>query len=480
MTTGDVFAILPLVTISAAIIIIMLMITILRIHLLTFIATLVSLVVSIAALYWCISRQPYHITDILVMDSFASFYIALIFITVMVIAIFSYGYKKQKGGIKEEYYIFLLTAALGSTVLVTSTHFAAFFVGIELLSLSLYILIAYSGLRLNIEAGLKYFIPTAVSMAFLLFGTALIYGGSGTMKFSELAHIAQTGGIMSKPLFLTGIGLVLAGVCFKLALVPFHFWAPDVFQGSPAPVTAFLATISKGAVFAVVMRYFSTIEILNNASLFYIFAAIATASMFFGNITALLQNNVKRILAYSSIAHFGYLLVTLMAGGSVGIAAACFYLVAYFITTLIAFGVITILSGNESDFDSIDDYRGLSGRHPCISSIMALAILSLAGIPLTAGFIAKFYIVAAGASAKLWILLIILVIKSVIGLFYYLRIVVALFSKSNTAALPITSEYKISPISILTLAILTIALIWIGVYPAVFIQIVQKVAASFS
>jgi NADH-quinone oxidoreductase subunit N len=339
-------------------------------------------------------------------------------------------------------------------------------------------------LKLNVEAGLKYFVPAAISIAFLLFGTALIYGGSGTMRFSQLSHIAQTGGIISKPLFFVGIGLVLAGVCFKLALVPFHFWAPDVFEGSPAPVTAFLATASKGAVFAVIIRYFSAIDIVNNVSLFYIFAAIATASMFFGNITALLQNNIKRVLAYSSIAHFGYLLVTLMAGGSVGIAAASFYIVAYFITTLIAFGVITILSGSERDFDNIDDYRGLAHRHPCVSSIMALAMLSLAGIPLTAGFIAKFYIIIAGANTRLWVLLIILVINSVIGLFYYLRIVAALFSKpAESSDMPLLAgKNKISGsfpfLSVLTLACLTISLIWIGVYPSVFIQIVQKIAAS--
>jgi NADH-quinone oxidoreductase subunit N len=418
------------------------------------------------------------------MDSYARFYIALIFITVMVIAIFSYGYKKKREDIKEEYYIFLLTATLGSVILVGGTHFAVLFIGIELLSLSLYILIAYPGLKLNVEAGLKYFVPTAISMGFLLFGIALIYGGSGTMRFSELSHIVQTGGIISKPLFIAGIGLVIAGVCFKLALVPFHFWAPDVFEGSPAPVTAFLATASKGAVFAVIMRYFSAIDIANNVSLFYIFAAIATASMFFGNITALLQNNIKRVLAYSSIAHFGYLLVTLMAGGSIGIAAASFYLVAYFVTILIAFGVITILSGSERDFDNIDDYRGLAHRHPWVSSIMALAMLSLAGIPLTAGFIAKFYIIAAGASVRLWILLIILVINSVIGLFYYLRIVTVLFGKSaeSSDAAVLADENKINGsfpfFSVSTLAFLTIALIWIGVYPSVLIQIVQKIAAS--
>jgi NADH-quinone oxidoreductase subunit N len=477
MSASDVFVILPLITLSAAIIIIMLLITILRNHLLTFIATLISLVISIAALCWSIPGQPYHITDIFVMDSYASFNIALIFVTVIVITIFSYGYEKKRDGIKEEYYIFLLTATLGAAMLVGGTHFVVLFIGIELLSLSLYVLIAYSGKKLNIEAGLKYFVPAAVSIAFLLFGTALIYGGSGTMRFAELSYFVQTGAIISKPLFFAGIGFVLVGVCFKLALVPFHFWAPDVFEGAPVPVTAFLATISKGAVFVVIMRYFSAIDIINNLSLFYIFAVIATASMFFGNITALLQNNIKRILAYSSIAHFGYLLVTLMAGGSVGIAAASFYLVAYFITTLIAFGVIAILSGSESDYDNIDDYRGLVHRHPCISSIMALAMLSLAGIPLTAGFIAKFYIITAGASVRLWILLVILVINSVIGLFYYLRIVAALFGKSAEL-----SEYKTMPafsfLSVLTITILAAALLWLGVNPSTFIQIVQKIAAS--
>lgn len=474
MTLNEIYVILPLITLSAAIILIMLIVAVVRNHVIIFISTLLSLAISIKMLFWNFFGLPQRITDILIMDRYARFYAALIFFTVMVITILSYEYIKRRNIFKEEYYIFLLTAVLGSIVLVGASHFVTLFVGIELLSLSLYVLIAYAGLKHNIEAGLKYFVPAAVSMAFLLFGTALIYGGCGTMKFSELSHIMQTGGIISRPLFIAGLGLVIAGIGFKLALVPFHFWAPDVFQGAAAPVTAVLATVSKGAVFAVIMRYFSQIEILKNPFLFYLFGAIAIASMFFGNITALKQNNIKRILAYSSIAHFGYLLVTLIAGGSVGISAASFYLVAYFITTLLAFGVIIILSGGSEDMDEIEDYRGLSYRHPFVSFIMTIAMLSLAGIPLTAGFIAKFYIIAAGANVRLWILLIILVLNSVIGLFYYLRVVIALYSRTE-------SQYKISPsfsfLNVITLFFLVICLFFLGIFPGSLINLAQNLIA---
>jgi NADH-quinone oxidoreductase subunit N len=213
-------------------------------------------------------------------------------------------------------------------------------------------------------------------------------------------------------------------------LLPFHLWTPDVYEGAPAPVTAFVSTASKGAVFAVILRYFSMVGVLSRP-IFVIFTIIAIASMFTGNLLALFQSNVKRILAYSSISHLGYILVTLLASGAMAATAAAFYLSAYFITTLGAFGVVTVLSEKDRDADSMDDYRGLAWRRPWLAGVFTAMLLSLAGIPLTAGFVGKFYVAAAGVGSGLWLLVIILAVNSALGLYYYLRIIVALYMRGE-------------------------------------------------
>jgi NADH-quinone oxidoreductase subunit N len=355
-------------------------------------------------------------------------------------------------------------------VLAASSHFVSFFIGLEILSVSLYTLIAYTRNELNIEAGVKYLVLAAASSAFLLFGIALLYGETGTMDLSLMASGAGAQGI-NNGMLLTGLALVLTGVGFKLAVAPFHMWTPDVYEGAPAPVTAFIATVSKGGVFALLLRYFIQIDVHAYPSLFRAVAFIAVVSMFAGNLLALLQNNVKRILAYSSIAHLGYLLVAFLAGGVMRVAAVTFYLVAYFITTLGAFGVITVLSGKERDADAMDDYRGLSRRRPWLALIFSAMLFSLAGIPLTAGFIGKFYIVAAGAGSALWPLVITLVVNSAIGLYYYLRIIVAVYAQ------PAEEEGSpVSPLSLtgtLVLAVLTILLLWLGVYPEPLMEMIH-------
>ena len=475
MTASDILSILPLIIPAVAIIALMLLIAIARSHILTLTATVISLAASLVAVCFDSEAQR-QVTQLLIVDGYARFYMAIIYAATLIVCIQSYGYLKHVNTVREEYYVLLLTAALGSALLACSTHFASLFIGIELLSLSLYVLIAYVGTPLNVEAGIKYFVLTAVSIAFLLFGGSLVYGACGTMAFPAISGLALNSNMLSPILFLSGIGMILIGIAFKLALAPFNLWAADVFQGAPAPVTGFLATVSKGAVFAVLMRYFFGIDILQHNSLFFVLAAIAVASMFFGNITALLQNNIKRILAYSSIAHFGYLLVTLIASHSIGISASIFYLTAYFITTLTAFSIITFLSKGQTDLEQIDDYRGLAFSHPLFAVCLTAAMLSLAGIPLTAGFIAKFYIVAAGAKMKLWALLIILVINSVIGLFYYLRVTIALYSKPLSDEMPekegILLAYSFTWPGAVALAVLFLSLLVLGIWPGPVVQLI--------
>jgi NADH-quinone oxidoreductase subunit N len=343
------------------------------------------------------------------------------------------------------------------------------FLGLELLSVALYSLIAYVRTESSsIEAGIKYLILAASSSAALLFGLALIYAESGSMELSQFAA-AMTGTLRSGsslPL-LTGLVLVLTGIGFKLAVVPFQLWTPDVYEGAPLPVTAFIATVSKAGMFAFLLRWFHVHDAGVAGVPGLILTLVAIASMLAGNLLALLQTNVKRILAYSSIAHMGYLLVALLAGGRLGAPAATYYLAAYAATILAALGLMTMLSGPRQEAAAIDAYRGLFWRRPLLAAAFTTTLLSLAGIPLTAGFLGKFYVITAGASASRWVLLFTLVASSTIGLFYYLRIVVAMYSQAGGAdfeTMPTASPLSLA--SALALATLTGVIVMLGVYPA--------------
>lgn len=483
MSANDVLAFLPFITLGAGVIVTMLLAAFVRDHALALAATVSSLAVSTAVLFVPRAADAGRLAALLTTDGYARFYVGLMYVAAMAVAVVSYGYMKRARVVREEYYIFLMTAALGSAVIVCSAHFVSFFIGLELLGISLYVLIAYPYGERNIEAGVKYLVLAATSTAFLLFGIALIYAGSGTMAFSGLAEKLRESTGAASPLFVAGIGLVILAIGFKLALVPFHLWAPDVFEGSPAPVGGLIATISKGAVVAVAVRYFNALDVAHVRALYWILAGIAIASMFGGNILALLQNNVKRLLAYSSISHMGYLLVAVLAGGAAGAATAAFYVVAYFLSTLGAFGVITVLSGEDGDFEEIDAYRGLAMRHPLLSLVLTLSFLSLAGIPLTAGFIAKFYVVATGAGRDLWLLLVVLAINSAVGLFYYLRVIAAVFGRSREAAAVepgVEPPYPFGPsfsyVAGVAIAAITASLVYLGVNPGRLVALIDALA----
>ena len=257
---------------------------------------------------------------------------------------------------------------------------------------------------------------------------ALLYAQGGSLVFQELARRLASGEA-GAPFFLAGMALVLVGIGFKLAAAPFHLWTPDVYQGAPAPVTGFIATVSKGGMLALLLRLYADLDGYGWPRLMAAIALMAIASMFLGNLLALLQTSVKRILAYSSIAHMGYMLVAFLAAGTLAAEAVTFYLVTYFVTTLGAFGVVTVCSSDDREAGTLADYRGLAWRRPWLAGGFVAMVLSLAGIPLTAGFIAKFYVFAAGVGNALWILIGVLVVTSIVrALFYYLRIIVMLFA----------------------------------------------------
>ena len=475
MNATDLLALLPLLLIAATSVVVMLAIAIRRGHALAAGLTVLGLCAAFLSLFAAAARAPSDVTPLLTIDLSALFYMGLILAGSIVVVFLCYGYfKRQENGCPEELYVLIAIAALGSATLVSASHFASFFLGLEILSVSLYGLIAYErDLKASVEAGLKYLVLAAASASFLLFGMALVYFELGTMYFRNIPAAAAAPGVVPG-VIAVGVTLIIVGIGFKLALVPFHMWTPDVYEGAPAPVTAFVATVSKGAMFALLLRYSSESGVRDSSPVLLVFSIIAVASMFAGNLLALFQNNVKRILAYSSIAHLGYLIVAFEAGGNTAGFAVAFYLVAYFATMLGAFGVVTVLSTPGNDLGDLTSYRGLFWRRPVIASVFTVMLLSLAGIPLTAGFIGKFYVVAAGASVSLWVLVFTLVVTSAIGLFYYLRIIVALYSQVEepvTPALPL--ERKASPSLTWTLGALTAVVIAVGCYPSPVLHLIR-------
>jgi NADH-quinone oxidoreductase subunit N len=496
---GDIGALLPQAIVAATAVLVMAAMAARRSHALALSLSLAGLAAAFAALVASAAAGGAGAipprTPLFVVDGYTRIFAGLILLTALTVLLLSAGYIRRAGEPAEEYCLLLLLATLGAIALVASRHFASLFLGLEILSVSLYALIAYPRRRSDgAEAAVKYLILAGFSSAFLLFGMALLYARLGTLEFGELAlrlrsmpgaiaavtassaAAAPAARAIADPLVLAGLALMFAGIGFKLAVVPFHMWTPDVYQGAPAPVTAFVATASKGAVLALLLRFASALGLTGTPAFAWLVALIAVASMFAGNLLALRQPSLKRLLAYSSIAHLGYLLVAFLAGGVAGLDAIVFYLVAYTVTTLGAFGVITVLSGPAGDLDALDGYAGLGRRRPWLAGTLAAMLLSLGGIPLTAGFIGKFLVIRAGVSAAQWALVILLVVNSAIGIYYYLRVVVAMYLRESDA--PSAARMPAPVIAQLILAILVIALFWLGIWPDSLLRIISGAAGG--
>ena len=478
MKPGDLITLLPLIVLSGSAVIVMLVAAFRRSHTLALVLTLLGLAATVVSLFVAATGVPRQVTPLLDLDTYALFFIGLLAVATAAVALLSWGYLRRLRVPPEEYYVLLLGATLGGATLVASTHFASFFLGLEILSVSLYALIAYPIFREQfVEAAIKYLVLAGATSAALIFGMALVYAETGSMTVSQLAPTLAQGLSGSGAIVAVGVVLIVVGAGFKLALVPFHMWTPDIYQGAPAPVSAYIATVSKGAMLALLVRFFRPVSLHHGATLFLVFTAIALASMVAGNLLALRQRNVKRILAYSSIAHLGYALVAFLAAGHAAVTAVTFYLVAYFVTTLAAFGVVTVLSQAERDADLIDDYRGLARHRPWMAAAFSIALFSLAGIPLTMGFVGKFYVVTAGAGAALWTLVITLVLSSTVGLYYYTRIVVAMYVEpADAERRPLSAA--IPGASGAVLAALTALLFVFGVYPSPLIHLIERAVST--
>lgn len=478
-TLQHLIALLPLLVTSLTVVVVMLAIAAKRNHTLTFILSVVGLNLALLSLIPTLEVTPLAVTPLLLVDNFACYYMALVLAASLACITLIHAYlggESGKGypGNREELYLLVLLSAAGGLVLVSAQHLAGLFIGLELLSVPTYGMIAYAFFnKRSLEAGIKYMVLSAAGSAFLLFGMALLYAESGNLAFADLGvSLARE----STLLVQIGIGMMLIGLAFKLSLVPFHLWTPDVYEGAPAPVAAFLATASKVAVFAVLLRLYQISPATAGGWLNELLTLIAIASILFGNLLALLQNNLKRLLGYSSIAHFGYLLVALVASQGLAVEAIGVYLATYVLTSLGAFGVITLMSTPYSgrDADALYEYRGLFWRRPYLTAVLTVMMLSLAGIPLTAGFIGKFYVIAAGVEAQLWWLLGAMVLGSAIGVFYYLRVMVTLFMREpnlHRHDAPFDWGQRAGGIMLLVVALLAF---FLGVYPQPLLELVQQ------
>lgn len=474
MTNEQLLALLPFMVLAGASLVVILMIAARLSHTAIQVAGFLMLCVTVLAMGYVRDILPREILPLFIVDGFAALYTGVIIFSVGVVGLLSYIYFEEREENPKEYYILLFLATLGAAVLTISRHFVSFFLGLEILSVSLYALIAYLRNRNNaIESGLKYLILAALTSAFLLLGMALFYMETGTMEFSAIGQ--KLSGTEPGVFFILGLALMVVAIGFKLALVPFHLWAADVYQGAPAPVTAFIATASKVGVFAVLMRFSLAINLQESPFMLNVFSGIAIASMILGNILALRQQNIKRLLAYSSIAHLGYLIVAFLPGRTEGIEASVFYLFAYAITILSAFGIVTILSTRMKDAEDLSMYRGLFWRKPLLAAVLAVSLFSLAGIPLTAGFIAKFVVLLTGANHELWLPVIVLVLTSVIGLYYYLRIISTLFAQAPAAEPRHKSLHPFFQfVTYATLFVLMIMICALGVFPGPAIEGIRQ------
>jgi len=329
-----------------------------------------------------------------------------------------------------DYSTLLLTSVTGMAVLAAANNLITLFVGIELLSIPLYVMCAIDvGRRTSIEAGLKYLVIGSVGSATLLYGLAFIYGAGGSTDFEQIAASIQRSGVIGDPLLLTGIALATAGLAFKASVAPFHQWTPDVYQGAPTPVTAFMAVATKTAAFAVILRFFDVVLLPAKSDWDVALAALAVASIAIGNIGAIGQDSMKRMLAYSSIAQAGYILAGVVVGTSLGLKSVVFYLLIYLFMNLAAFAVVIARERETSLGDDIEAMAGIGASRPTLAWPLTIAMLGLAGLPGTAGFVGKFFLIEASVDGGYTWLGIVIVIGSMVSLAYYLRVVAAVWMR---------------------------------------------------
>ncbi len=402
-------------------------------------------------------------------DAFAQFAKLILLLATAAVTVVSTQYLREHRIQLGEYFSLLLFAAVGMCLMAASADLIMTFLGIEVLSISTYVLAGFRHSDRSAESAWKYFILGAFSTGFLLYGIAFVYGATGSTQYGEVAAAVSRQGVTG--LLLLGVALILVGFGFKAALVPFHVWAPDVYEGAPVPVTAHLAVASKAAAFVALARLLA--QVLPEASPHWqaVLWVVAVATMALGNIAALSQFNIKRMLAYSSIAHAGYILVGLVAHNGVGTSAVLFYLAAYGFMTIGAFAVVQLLAREDEKYVSLNDYAGLARRYPFLAAMLSVFLVSMAGIPTTAGFMGKLYLFSAAIKEEFYWLVVLVLLASAVGVYYYLRVIVYMYMRD--------AEGEILPVELpvsarLTILAMAAGTFWLGVFPGGVLRLVSE------
>ncbi|MCG2574893.1 MULTISPECIES: NADH-quinone oxidoreductase subunit NuoN [Acinetobacter] len=474
---SDLMPLAPVMIVALTIALVMILTTIKRNHNLIATASVIGL--NLAAFFIVLQMmggqfRPANVMNMFMVDPFTMLYQLLILVSALACCTLSHAYIETYKDNREELYLLLLSSVAGAMLMVASSHYASFFISLELMSVPVYGLLAYTHEReKSLEAGMKYLVLSATASAMLLMGMAYIYAYTGTLSFytgfGSLLQMVK----MGNPMVILGLGLIIFAIAFKLSLAPFHKWTPDVYQGAPAPMATFLATAAKVATIGLLVRYLLAAGALI-PSINLILCIIAVLSILAGNLLAVRQVNLKRVLAYSSIAHFGYLLIALVSKNYFSLDSVNMYVITYVFTTIGAFGVVTLMSSpynNLDEAESVADYRGLFWRRPVLTATLTVMLLSLAGIPLTAGFIGKFMVIKAAVDAGHWFLAGAIIVGSGIGLYYYLRVMIVMYlTPPEVPRIDAEKHWgqKVGGIMVLASAALVL---FIGIYPDPFLKI---------
>jgi NADH-quinone oxidoreductase subunit N len=429
----------------------------------TYVLTLFTLVGAAAiTVFTSVPQTQYTFSGQFVDDAMADVLKLMAYLSTLAVVIYSRPYLIERGLFKGEFFVLALFALLGMMVMISANHFLSLYIGLELLSLSLYALVALQrDSAQSTEAAMKYFVLGALASGFLLYGMSLLYGVTGTLELPAMAQILQAG-VQDKTVLAFGLVFLVAGLGFKLGVAPFHMWVPDIYQGAPTAVTLFIGSAPKLAAFAFTMRLLvgglhSEVETWQG-----MLAVMAVLSLGIGNLAAIMQTNIKRMLAYSTISHMGFLLLGVMSGTFAGYAAGMFYVIAYVLMSLGSFGLVVYLSRNSLEAENLDDFRGLNSRNPWLAAMMAILMFSMAGLPPFVGFYAKLAILQSLVGAGYVWLAVVAVMFSLIGAFYYLRVVKLLYFDTPKADAPIYTAIP-DVQALLTVNVLTVLML--GIMP---------------
>lgn len=432
--------------------------------------SLVGLLMGAISSFAKYNLPVYSFNGAYVVDHLSVFFTFIFCISSALTILISIDFNKREDIKIGEYYSLILFCTVGMVLLASSTDMIMIFLGIEIVSISLYVL---AGVRRNDtksnEAALKYFLLGAFATGFLLYGMALVYGSTGSTKLVRIAQMIREDQIISEPLMLMGMVFLIIGFGFKVAAAPFHMWAPDVYQGAPTPVTAFMAVGPKAAGLAAFYRVFSEAIPDLSDSWQILLCIVSVLSMFVGNLGAIMQTNIKRLLAFSSVAHVGYLLIAIIAKNSLSSASLIFYMLTYAFMIFGTFGIVILLGHKGDENLDVENYSGLAYKHPVIALAMTIFLLSLGGLPPLAGFVAKFYVFSAALKEGFLALVIIAVLNSVVSFYYYLKVIVFMYMKEPV------KEFNVapSPMTLLVITISVLGTIQLGIFPDPIIALAQ-------